>query len=56
MQESFDPALNAQVVQEDDGRVRGIRYQDEYAESDQDSPLTSSRRSPSRCRPAAGKS
>lgn len=39
MQESFDAALNAQVTQEAGGRIRGIRYQDEYAGSGEDSPL-----------------
>jgi hypothetical protein len=39
MQESFDPELNAEVTQDSDGRVRAIRHTDEFAESDEDSPL-----------------
>src|SRR5688500_4059457 len=39
VEESFDPELNAQVTQDSDGRVRAIRYPDEFAESDEDSPL-----------------
>jgi zinc metalloprotease ZmpB len=39
MQESFDPELNAEVTQDSDGRVRAIRYTDEFAESDEDSPF-----------------
>jgi len=39
VREFLDPELNAHLTQDSDGRVRAIRHQDEFAESDEDSPL-----------------